>query len=185
VFPAGPGNGSLGSTIPGGSGPATLTFVTAEQRVSRWATLFAQYASREPTDVVGPSPNGDERFRIGFRLHERVQRVVPTPRPNHEQVVGFSVDVLERRATGGSEARVRVRVRAPQAVRVWLDGDLTKWSAEELSSLETGEFIGEFTTSLPVLRLRLRVDGSAWLAPPGVPLDVDEFGGTVGVVVLP
>jgi hypothetical protein len=34
-------------------------------------------------------------------------------------------------------------------------------------------------------RINLRLDGAAWVAPPGVPTVRDEFGGEVGVIVVP
>jgi hypothetical protein len=34
-------------------------------------------------------------------------------------------------------------------------------------------------------RLNIRVDGDAWVAPPGTSTVQDEFNGTVGLVVVP
>jgi hypothetical protein len=47
-----------------------------------------------------------------------------------------------------------------------------------------GRFGGAFAVQSEVLRFRVRVDGGAWQVPPGLAVDVDDFGGLVGVALV-
>ena len=50
-----------------------------------------------------------------------------------------------------------------------------------------GEARWRYPAALPpgMYRFNLRVDGGPWLAPGGLPVAADEFGGAVAVVVVP
>jgi hypothetical protein len=47
-----------------------------------------------------------------------------------------------------------------------------------------GRFGGLFAVESEVLRFRLRIDGGPWQVPPGLAVDVDDFGGLVGVALV-
>jgi 1,4-alpha-glucan branching enzyme len=86
--------------------------------------------------------------------------------------------------TGARDERT-IRLRAPSARRVEIVGDFTRWQAVSLSP--AGD--GWWTVTLPIAagtyQANIRVDGGAWLVPPGATALADEDGGIVGVLVLP
>ena len=86
-------------------------------------------------------------------------------------------------APGGDGTKLRVDARG--AATVDLMGDFTDWEPVALTRVSTG--IWEITLSIPpgVHRLNLRIDDGAWLVPAGTRLEETEFGGAVGVVLIP
>jgi hypothetical protein len=92
-------------------------------------------------------------------------------------VVGF---VAQR----GARDAVTVRVNAPGARTVEINGDFTNWAPVTLVPAVDGWW----TSTLPLRRgkyqMNLRVNGGDWTVPPGLLSMVDEFGGTVGLLVI-
>jgi hypothetical protein len=78
-----------------------------------------------------------------------------------------------------------VRVPAGGARRVEVMGDFTDWQPIALAPSGEGRY--RFALGLPagVHRFNLRVDGGPWGVPDGAGRAPDEFGGSVGVVVVP
>jgi hypothetical protein len=78
-----------------------------------------------------------------------------------------------------------IRLRAPQARTVELSGDFTEW--KPLAMRNTIGDTWELTMRIApgVHRVNIRIDGDAWVAPPGTNTVADEFNGTVGLVVVP
>ncbi len=81
-------------------------------------------------------------------------------------------------------ATVRLRVHAPGAARVEIMGDFTDWVPLSLERTEGKSF--EITLPIPlgVHRFNVRLDGGPWLVPRGMRAEQDEFGGTVGLLVV-
>jgi hypothetical protein len=82
------------------------------------------------------------------------------------------------------EGEYLVRVRLPRARVVELSGDFNAWKPIRLQQ----ELDGTWTVALALkpgaYRMNLRVDGEAWLPPPGTSSVDDEFNGRVGLVVV-
>lgn len=78
----------------------------------------------------------------------------------------------------------RIRVRAAGASRVELMADFTDWRVVPLRP-DGDRWVVGLPLEPGVYRINLRIDGGAWTAPPGLPLLSDEFGGTVGILVVP
>ena len=80
---------------------------------------------------------------------------------------------------------VTLRARAPGATSVEVTGDFTNWAPVRLVPAATA---GWWSVTLPLrpgkYQMNLRVDGGKWLVPPGILSIVDEFGGTVGLLVV-
>jgi hypothetical protein len=85
---------------------------------------------------------------------------------------------------GSAERRV-VRIRIREARSVELMADFTDWEVVPLARVGCDRW--EVTIPVPagVHRVNLRIDGGPWLAPAGVRVERTEFGGLVGVVVVP
>jgi hypothetical protein len=92
-------------------------------------------------------------------------------------VVGFATQ-------RGSRDAVTVRVNAPGALMVEINGDFTNWAPVKLVPAADGWW----TSTLPLKRgkyqMNLRVNGGDWTVPPGLLSMIDEFGGTVGLLVV-
>ncbi|HEX6535165.1 MAG TPA: glycogen-binding domain-containing protein [Gemmatimonadaceae bacterium] len=86
-------------------------------------------------------------------------------------------------ASGGGRERV-VRVHAPRAARVEVAGDFTDWRPVALAPAGHGWW----TATLPIApgthQVNLRLDGSRWVAPPGLTVITDEFGGSFGLLTV-
>jgi 1,4-alpha-glucan branching enzyme len=100
-------------------------------------------------------------------------------RPDKELplVTGFA-------AVRGDTGLVTLRVNAPRAQLVEVTGDFTSWVPLQLAPASDGWW----TATLPIkpgkYQMNLRIDGGKWLVPPGLLSMLDEFGGTVGLLVV-
>ena len=87
-------------------------------------------------------------------------------------------------AQHGAGAAVTVRVNAPGAGTVEINADFTNWAPVKL--VPAGDDL--WTWTLPLKRgkyqMNLRVNGGDWIVPPGLLSMIDEFGGTVGLLVV-
>jgi hypothetical protein len=86
--------------------------------------------------------------------------------------------VLER------DGRRTLRLRAPGATAVEMMGDFTDWLPVPLVASSGGTFSLKVYLSPGVHRVNVRLDGGAWIAPPGLSTVRDEFGGEVGLLVV-
>jgi hypothetical protein len=78
-----------------------------------------------------------------------------------------------------------LRVDAPGATTVELTGDFTDWRAVAFSRTPQGYW--EITLFIPpgVHRANVRLDGGQWTVPLGLRTEQDEFGGEVGILIIP
>ena len=84
----------------------------------------------------------------------------------------------------GDATRRTLLVRAPAARRVEVMGDFTNW--EPVSLTLTGDvFGGSFVLTPGSHRLVLRMDGGPWRPAANTPAVDDDFGGRVGLLVVP
>lgn len=102
----------------------------------------------------------------------------PSPAANiAPEVTGFI-------ASRGAGDMLTLRVNAPGARLVEISGDFTNWAAIQLAPSAGGWW----STTLPIKRgkyqMNVRVNGGQWTVPPGLLAMVDEFGGTVGLIVI-
>jgi hypothetical protein len=111
--------------------------------------------------VRGP----DEQLRSQFR---------PPPLP---------AGAPELHVSETSSGTRRLTIVAPGARTVELAGDFSDWQP---ISLEAREGFWMLDLALPpgVHRLNVRIDGGRWMVPRGATQQTDEFGGTVGLLVV-
>ena len=93
--------------------------------------------------------------------------------------------VLELRVGDATAGRVTLRVLAPRATTVEIMGDFTNWSPVRLAGSGGGWWIIALPIGAGTHELNVRASGGAWMVPPGLPSVADEFGGAVGVLVVP
>jgi hypothetical protein len=130
----------------------------------RFITLSVRISSRRSTTTVASASTSDSDTR-------RVDQA------------GTSAAATEL-AVHGTEARRTIRVRARGARTLEISGDFTQWQPRALAR-DADDW---WTVTLPIARgthqINVRVDGGAWLAPPGLLSTADEFGGVVGILVI-
>lgn len=85
-------------------------------------------------------------------------------------------------ATDGSGV---LHVAAPGAARVRLRAAATGWRPVDLARGAAGDWVITLAWPAGAHRVALRVDDGAWRAPADLPAVDDEFGGRVGLLVVP
>lgn len=119
-----------------------------------------------------------------------------TPRTTRRSPTVLSADVLNapsREAppaltvVDGPAGRRTIRFRSASiARRVEIMGDFTDWTPVQMSPTQSP---GGWTISLPlssgVHQVNIRLDDGAWMVPNGLTTVRDEFGGTVGILLVP
>lgn len=77
-----------------------------------------------------------------------------------------------------------LRVNAPRARLVEVSGDFTNWEPVAMSPTSGGWWAVTLPIAPGKYQMNLRLDGGTWIAPPGLLAMRDEFGGTVGLLVV-
>lgn len=149
----------------------------ADARLTFWPLrpLAIVATASSPAPVLFDSPaTASHRASLGFRLDPwRVAAERPVPAPT-----------LECRFLRTSPGWHAVEVRARGARSVELMGDFTDWTPRRLQQVSAQRWRLEVALAPGAHRLALRVDGGEWRPPPGLPTAADEFGGTVGLLVV-
>lgn len=146
-----------------------------------WRTptqAFVLSVARQLPDFVRGA-DASNWFTVGVRLNEPSPALAIALRtPPTIQVAAAEVDA------NGDSTRRTLRVRAPAARQVEVMGDFTDWEPAALTP--TGDvFTGSFVLSPGSHRLMLRIDGGAWRPAANTPAVDDDFGGRVGLLVVP
>jgi hypothetical protein len=79
---------------------------------------------------------------------------------------------------------VTIKVSASRALVVEVSGDFTKWEPLQLERSADGWWSKALSIPPGKYQVNVRLDGGKWLVPKGLLSIVDEFGGTVGVLVV-
>ncbi|HEY2377821.1 MAG TPA: glycogen-binding domain-containing protein [Gemmatimonadaceae bacterium] len=106
--------------------------------------------------------------------------LVTSPVRDRPDMDGGRIDVNVR---GDSVRIVTVRLRSAKMVE--LMADFTDWEPVNMSQVPNGDWTIERIIARGTHRVAIRVDGGAWGVPPNLPRVSDEFGGDVGLLVVP
>jgi hypothetical protein len=79
---------------------------------------------------------------------------------------------------------VTLRANAPLAQLVEASGDFTNWTPVRLERASDGWWSATLTINPGKYQMNLRLDGGKWLVPPGLLSMLDEFGGSVGLLII-
>lgn len=160
--------------------------ITALVPLGRWLALSLG-GGKFPSDPVRQIL-GAAYLNAGFRLRAFGRPVSSVPVHTTGVLRGRIVPTEERgpplEILGSAERRT-LRVRAPNATSVELMGDLTDWALVGLVQVAPGVWEIELAVPAGVHRVNIRLSGGPWSAPGGTRLERTEFGGSVGIIVVP
>jgi hypothetical protein len=89
-------------------------------------------------------------------------------------------------ALGDASAAGReILVTVAGAMRVELTGDFTDWQPRAMVRVDEDTWAVRLALPAGIHRLNLRVDGGGWIVPAGLTSIEDEYGGRVGLLVIP
>jgi hypothetical protein len=176
--------GPIAFALAGGVRHATL-----EGRGEGWGSARATFtlqeglgltlqAARLANDRLRALPARSE-LQLGVVLRPRGRSAIPVALPTAAATTARSFAVRSE-----SDGRVTLVVRAPGAQAVELMGDFTAWRIVALERGRGGAWEVTLELGRGVHQVNLRVDGGAWLPPPGLGVGDDGFGGTFGLLVL-
>jgi hypothetical protein len=181
--------GSVGTRVASrGGGKGVYGDMSAAMRLTDWVEL-AIAAGNYPSDPVRGTISG-QFVAAGVRLVPR-----PSPRVALVRQLALSPEPAAGETRARLEgARVAVEqldglsvlvVRVTGARRVEVMGDFTDWQPVVLAAAGEGRY--RYALGLPagMQRFNVRVDGGPWGVPRGAGAAADEFGGRVGVLVVP
>ncbi len=128
---------------------------------------------------------------LGIRMN-----IFGAPAPTLPTIAGATVRAAGRFAESehGSRARLEIersgyrgalRVHVGGVQLVELMGDFTDWQSVALTRIGADIWEIRLTVAPGVHRLNVRIDGGPWVVPQGTRLEETEFGGAVGIVVIP
>jgi hypothetical protein len=89
---------------------------------------------------------------------------------------------LELEAWDGGAYTIRIRANARS---VEIAADFTDWHSLPLTRTARDTWEIRLPIRPGVHRVNLRLDGGAWTAPSGLRAATDEFGGEVGILIVP
>lgn len=136
-------------------------------------------AGTYPVDLTQGFPGG--RFAtLSLRLRTTPARgASSTVRDDVTPATGVSSFAVEPTSRGQT-----IRVRAPNARSVEIMGDFTQWRPVALRRNADGSWLFDVRIEPGTHQVNIRVDGGPWMVPPGLPTITDEFGGSVGLLVV-
>ena len=105
------------------------------------------------------------------------------PETNQSPPAGAISSFTARRDTGNVMV---LTVTAAGANLVEINGDFTNWSPLAMTpdSLKSGSWVVKIPLRPGTYQMNVRLDGGSWIVPPGILSMRDEFGGTVGLLVI-
>lgn len=116
---------------------------------------------------------------LGFRVRPPFPAAEPAPAatatPNALGPLG--IDDL-------SAGRYRLSLWAPRAHSVEITGDFTGWKPLTLTRGEGGEWSLSLVIMPGAHQMNARIDGGAWIVPPGMTTMTDDFAGEVGILMI-
>lgn len=150
--------------------------------VTSWFTSRAALTLSGGSYPIDPTQGfpGGRFISLGVRIQHppRLNRVAST-----DSTVGLEATALrfEIEHRGGV---VTFRVLAPLAANVELAGDFTNWDPLQMAPAGNGWWTLSRTLNPGKYQINLRMNGGKWVVPPGLLGMLDEFGGSVGLLVI-
>jgi hypothetical protein len=154
-----------------------------------WAMAVATVRLAGPVSVVGyagaqpPDPTrgtlGAAYTSIGFRVALGPSGVPDVAAVTSLAPHGTSVSGV------ADDGRRTISVALENARTVDIMADFTAWLPVPMTRSMTGRWQVRVPLGEGSHRLEIRADSGAWVPAPGLPVAADEFGGNVGILVVP
>lgn len=147
-----------------------------EYQVTRRLLVLGSYGSR-PNASLAFDDMGRPHTMIGLQFAPWAAKgwaMASAVRPSMRSLV-------VRRVEGG---RIAIYVRCRETSRVELSGDFTDWNATALSPTGGGWWVVVLPVEPGLHRVRVRVDGGAWQAPPSLPRTGENEDSPAGVLLV-
>ena len=152
----------------------------------RMALLLS--GGRYPTDPISGSIAA-RYFAAAIRIHTAAPRhTISRDRtaPHGAGADGAGTSTSARLEVQVDRSRpVRLVVHVADAIRVEVAGDFTDWQPLALSRAGGGIWEVVLPITSGVHRIDVRIDGAAWIVPAGATRAPDDYGGDVGIFVVP
>ena len=160
--------------------------------VTAWATPVLGIVGAGGTYPVDPTQGfpGGRFVSLGIRLasgRRNALKVAPSLRsesPRTEAPGNPPVAADAFRVEARPQGVVLLMVHARSAMRVEINGDFTGWTPVDLGHTSGGWWTRAIPIAPGKYEMNLRVDGGNWIIPPGLLGMKDEFGGSVGLLIV-
>ena len=151
---------------------------------SRFALVAA--GGTYPIDPTQGFPGG--RF-VSLSIRMSTRRAGPPSISTQQPEIGVPTDeglpvVTEFAAEQSGIDSVTLKVKAPRAQLVEVNGDFTGWTPVRLNPVSDGSWAVTLPMAPGKYQMNLRLNGGEWIVPPGLLSMLDEFGGRVGLLVV-
>jgi len=150
--------------------------------VSSWLTSRAAVVLSGGSYPIDPTQGfpGGRFISVSLRLTNPPRASRPVTQDS-VQTLEVGADKFEFERRGGM---VNFRVLAPLARTVELAGDFTNWDPVQLAPTGDGWWVVSRELTAGKYQVNLRMNGGKWVIPPGLLGMLDEFGGSVGLLVI-
>lgn len=137
-----------------------------------------------PADL-GQGLPGASYVSLGVRIAPR--RIIPAvaPLPSDLARIAESSTAAAVTVSAGANGNRAITVRVPSARTVEIMGTFTDWTPVSLSPSGPGIWSASLPISSGTQQLNIRINGGPWIVPRGLVAISDEFGGSVGILVVP
>jgi hypothetical protein len=173
-----------------GGGRGVFGEASAALNVSRRAAIVLA-GGRYPTDPIRGSISG-RYLTAAVRLRTFTPRRNPLPRPAPVPVFTASGANGSRGSTAAwlqirpaPDGRIRLLVHVTDGQSVEVAGDFTDWEPVRLLRVAPGRWEVDLVIGRGVHRINVRVNGGPWTVPVGTTRANDDYGGEIGIFVIP
>ena len=155
-----------------------------------WMTPHFALAAGGGTYPIDPTQGfpGGRFVSLSIRLATGRNRAALPQGAQQNPLESLPADILPAvagfAAVQTSPGFVTLRVNAARAQLVEITGDFTNWEPVRLQPSGGGLWSTALPMSPGKYQMNFRIDGGAWMVPPGLLSMLDEFGGTVGLLVI-
>ncbi len=175
--------GSLGvRSRSNGAGHGVYGEASGALALGAWLSIILS-GGRYPTDPIRGSVSG-RYVGLGLRIKTWPRRTTATMPARQIAVPVHGSPDRDDPPSASVERRTLV-IRAAGAKLVEVTGDFTDWNPVILTSDTTGTWAVSVPLGRGTYRFNIRLDGGEWMVPAGVTRIKDEFGGEVGLLVVP
>lgn len=146
--------------------------------VSPWVSVVGS-ASSQPVSGLSVGGGAPWRMSLGVRLAS-----LPFSRPHEGAPAPERAAAVAFRTEREADGTVTIGLRAPQAEIVEISGDFLSWTPVRMHRDSADWWVVSAHLAPGTYHVNVRIDGARWVVPPGLPRQNDEFGGSVGVLVV-